>query len=168
VARNQEPAASFTPGKPWSRGRDQVLRLITEGRVASVTPDGALAQRILERATGSLQAARTLLKADMGADAFEKAYSAARLTASALLEHQGLRIPGRDGAHAVVGDLIGAQLGADLGSEYQHLRHLRNDTEYPRPDKEVATEADAHEAIRYAESLLAAVTQLIETIGVFR
>ena len=168
MARSQEPAASFTPGMPWTRGRDQVLGLIAEGRVASVTPDGALAQRILERAAGSLQAAKTLLEADIGTDAFEKAYSAARLTASARLEHQGLRIPGRDGAHAVVGDLIGAQLGSDLGSEFQHMRHLRNDTEYPRPDKEAATEADAREAIRYAETLLAAATQLMETIGVFR
>jgi len=79
-----------------------------------------------------------------------------------------LRIPGRDGAHAIVGDLIGAQLGTDLGSEFQHMRHLRNDTEYPRPDKEVATSTDAGEAILYAETLLAAVTQLMETIGVFR
>src|SRR5680860_139925 len=96
-----ESSTAFAPGTPWSRGRDQVLRLITEGRVASVTPDGALAQRILERATGSLRAATTLQEAGMGADAFEKAYSAARLTASALLEHQGLRIPGRDGVGAV-------------------------------------------------------------------
>lgn len=167
MARN-ESSTAFTPGMPWSRGRDQVLRLIAEGRVASVTPDGVLAQRILERATGSLCAATTLQEAGMGADAFEKAYSAARLTASALLEHQGLRIPGRDGAHAVVGDLIGAQLGTDLGSEFQHMRHLRNDTEYPRPDKEVATSAEAREAILYAKTLLAAVTQLMETIGVFR
>jgi|GEM_PF-1871141 len=48
------------------------------------------------------------------------------------------------------------------------MRHLRNDTEYPRPDKEVATSTDAGEAILYAETLLAAVTQLMETIGVFR
>jgi len=48
------------------------------------------------------------------------------------------------------------------------MRHLRNDTEYPRPDKEVATSAEAREAIHYAETLLTAVTQLMETIGVFR
>jgi len=48
------------------------------------------------------------------------------------------------------------------------MRHLRNDTEYPRPDKEVATLAEAREAILYAKQLLAAVTQLMETIGVFR
>ncbi len=52
-------STAFTPGTPWSRGRDQVLRLIAEGRVTSVTPDGALAQRILDRATGSLRAAAT-------------------------------------------------------------------------------------------------------------
>jgi uncharacterized protein (UPF0332 family) len=127
-----------------------------------------LAQRILERAARSLDAARTLLDAKFGADSFEKAYSAARLAASALLEHQGLRVAGRDGAHAVVGDLIGAQLGDDLGSEFQHMRHLRNDTEYPRPDREVATESEAREAIRYAETLLRAVKQLMDTIGVFR
>ncbi len=85
-----ESSAAFTPGMPWNRGRDQVLRLIAEGRVASVTPDGA---------------------------------------------------------HVIVGDLIGAQLGTDLGSEFQYMRHLRNDTEYPRPDKEVATSAEAREAI---------------------
>ncbi len=54
------------------------------------------------------------------------------------------------------------------------MRHLRNDTEYPRPDKAVATSAEAREAreareaILYAKTLLAAVTQLMETIGVFR
>lgn len=167
MTRSDQPPV-FIPGTPWGRGRDQVLRLIGEGRVAQVTPDGALAQRILERATGSLNAARSLLDAEFGADAFEKAYSAARLTGSALLEHQGLRVAGRDGAHATVGDLIGAQLGTDVGSEFQHMRHLRNDTEYPRPDKEVATAAEAREAIHYTETLLQAVTQLMETIGVFR
>lgn len=68
----------------------------------------------------------------------------------------------------MVGDLIGAQLGADLGSEFQHMRHLRNDTEYPRPDREIATEAEAREAIKYTEGLLEGVMRLIETIGVFR
>lgn len=64
---------NFTPGTPWSSGRDQVLRLIADGRVTTVTPDGALAQRILERAHGSLRSARILLDAGSGPDAFEKA-----------------------------------------------------------------------------------------------
>lgn len=162
------PKGGFTPGAPWTRGRDQVLRLIADGRVTQVVPDGELAHRVLERARGSLNAATVLLTADMGPDAFEKAYSSARLAASALLEHQGLRVPSRDGAHATVGDLISAQLGPELGSEFQHLRHLRNDTEYPRPDREVATSREAQEAITYATKLITAATQLITTIGVFR
>ncbi len=141
--------------------------MISRGHLEQRVPDANLAQRILDEARNDLAGAERLVD-DFPAQALQLGYGGARKAATAILEHQGLRVMSGEGAHAHVGDAIRAQLGSALGRRFQGLRQIRNDTEYPKPDRDIGDERDARAAIALANDLLTAAPQLMEQMGVFR
>jgi hypothetical protein len=69
-----------------------------------------------------------------------------------------------DGAHAVLLDVVLAQLDPPLGGTFRPfswMRPLRNHTEYPSPDYPVAQSVDVAEAIPAAEKMIDVATKVI-------
>jgi HEPN domain-containing protein len=87
-----------------------------------------------------LSSARILATTEDAAAAFVTAYDAARKSLSAMLAVQGLRARGGDGGHRVLSELMQAQLPRHrrILREFDWMRHKRNDTQYPDPDKPTA------------------------------
>jgi hypothetical protein len=97
------------------------------------------------------------------------AYDAARKAMTAILLNQGLR-PTSKGGHVVVGEAILAQLDPPHGETFRPfrwMRPLRNDSEYPRPDRPTATAGDAEEARRCARQMVAKAHELLDVMPSF-
>lgn len=147
------------------KGRLVIERLIEEGRLDMVAPDRNVVGRQLHYADQNLAAARELI-GRYPLPAFTSAYDSARLTATALLEQQGLRAR-VDGGHLTIEEAVSAQIGEAVGRRFRAIRLLRHASEYPAPDREGADESDATEAVRFAEHLRAAAELLLQQMGVF-
>ena len=95
--------------------------------------------------------------------AYSLAYDAARKTATALLNHQGLR-PTTAGGHLAVIDTISAQFPGVRGlASLDRLRRRRNQAEYPDPRSyDPITVAEAHDAVTVANHCLASTERLLE------
>jgi hypothetical protein len=74
----------------WQPGRDRVERLLDAGELEGVSPDDALARRLISNASKHLVTAVSALNADDLAGAYQLAYDALRKSAAALLAIQGL------------------------------------------------------------------------------
>lgn len=149
----------------WSKGRLVIERLIEERRLDVVVPDPSVVARQLAYADQHLASARANVE-QFPLPAFTSAYDGARLTMSAVLEHQGLRAHA-EGSHVTVEEATSAQISEAVGRKFRAIRLLRHASEYPAPGREGADYEDAIEAIRFAESLRAAVDQLMPQMGVF-
>ena len=102
--------------------------------------------------------------------AYSLAYDAARKSATALLNHQGLR-PTTAGGHLAVIDAIRAQFPGVPGlTSLDRLRRRRNQAEYPDPrGYDPITAAEANDAISVANACLASAERLLQLdeLGVF-
>jgi hypothetical protein len=117
---------------------------------------------MLDQARAHLTSAATVVETDP-TGAFVLAYDGARKTLAAILVNQGLR-SGGDGAHAVLLDVVLAQLDPPLGATFRPfswMRPLRNHTEYPSPDYAVAQSVDVAEAIPAAAKMSDVATSVI-------
>jgi hypothetical protein len=120
-----------------------------------VAPNAELATRLIEQGRAHLTSAGTVVDTDP-TGAFVLAYDGARKALAAILVNQGLRAGG-DGSHAVLLDVVLAQLDPPLGAIFKPftwMRPLRNHTEYPSPDYPVAQPVDVAEAIPAAAKMI--------------
>ncbi|MHB1473433.1 MAG: HEPN domain-containing protein [Dermatophilaceae bacterium] len=102
--------------------------------------------------------------------AFMLTYDAARKALTAILANQGLRPMGSEGGHAVLLDVVLAQLDPPLGDdlrEFDWMRRLRNDSAYPSPDRKVASATDVEDALPAAERIIEIAATVIEQMPVY-
>lgn len=152
----------------WQQGRDVVDDLLTRGRLTRVTPNRALAETLLTQARAHIESGAAVAKSDP-AGAFTLVYDAARKSLTAILVNQGLRAGG-DGAHAVLLDVVMAQLDPPLGPTFRPfswMRPLRNQTQYPVPERPTAQMDDVDEAIPAAAGMVDAAAKLIQQMPAY-
>lgn len=153
----------------WERGRAEIDQLLQQSRLTEVQPNKELAQHYIAQARTHLAAAATLRTLDP-AGAFTLGYDAARLSLAAILIVQGLR-PRGEGAHAVLLEVAKAQLEPPRQQEireFDWMRRLRNDTQYPDVDRPTATTDDIDQAIPAAEAIVSRAATLIEVMPPYR
>ncbi|WP_454294992.1 HEPN domain-containing protein [Salana multivorans] len=139
----------------WERGRAEVDQLLAGAQLTRVAANRELAEHYLVQAERHLESASAV--ADLDAPgAFNLAYDAARLSLASILINQGLR-PRGEGAHAVLLEAVVAQTEPPRQEEFREfswMRRLRNDTQYPSPDRPTATASDVVQAIPAARAIL--------------
>lgn len=146
----------------WEQGRAHIDLLIQQGRLTRVAANRDLAESHLAQAGTHLTAAATLRDLDP-AGAFTLTYDAARLALAALLVNQGLK-PRGEGAHAVLLEAAIAQLEPPRQievREFDWMRRLRNDTQYPDVDRPSANVDDVDQALPAARAIVDRATLLI-------
>lgn len=145
----------------WTKGEDEVDRLLTAGELQKVLADNDTAVRLLASARRHVESATTTADTDPEG-ALSLAYDAARKAATALLAHQGLR-PTAAGGHVVVVAAMREQFGDLPGlKSIDRIRRRRHESEYPDPNSYASVEADevtdaiqvANDCINTAETLL--------------
>jgi hypothetical protein len=148
----------------WSAGEAVVERLLAAGHVERVQGAQADGASWLDRAQRGLEAARVLVESAPDSSVI-LAYDAARQACVALLAQQGLR-PTTVGGHYAVEEVIRAQFGPALRA-FGGLRRRRNELEYPLYPTEVASAAEAAEAIKTAVEIIDAAAHLVPNLGFF-
>lgn len=139
----------------WSQGRTEIDLLLAQGRLARVAPQRDLAEHYLAQGRLHLAASRHVMNID-APGAFTLAYDTARLALAAILVNQGLR-PRGEGAHAVLAYAVLAQLEPPRQRElreFQWMRRVRNDTQYPEAGVPVASIDDVWRGISAAEVIV--------------
>jgi hypothetical protein len=111
----------------WAPGRERVTELVNAGEVDRITPDLAIARRMLEDAGRHLATASAAKQAGDLSGAYQLAYDALRKSATSLLEAQGLRATSR-GGHLAVQEVVTAQFGSTVRAlrSYGRIRRARN------------------------------------------
>lgn len=147
----------------WQPGRDRVERLLNAGELEVVTPDEAVARRLISDASKHLDTAASALGADDLAGAYQLAYDALRKSAAALLAVQGLRATSR-GGHIAIQESAAAQFGASVQAfkSYGRIRRARNDFEYPDSSTQGSTVEDVQDAISVATQARDAAVTIVD------
>ncbi|MBO0801898.1 MAG: HEPN domain-containing protein [Nocardiopsaceae bacterium] len=150
----------------WLHGAPATEFLLDRGQIERVEANPAHARTILAQARLHLSSARILATTEDAAAAFVTAYDAARKSLSAMLAVQGLRARGGDGGHRVLSELMQAQLPRHRRTlrEFDWMRQKRNETQYPAPDKPVATAADVTDGIAGAQRIVELGEQFLEFV----
>ena len=146
----------------WGPGRAEVSTLAAGGELERVTPDAALAARLLADGTRHIESARSAERLSDLTGAYQLAYDALRKAAAALLAVQGLRATSR-GGHIAIQDAVQAQFGGP-GSPFRsfgRIRRNRNAYEYPDSDEAGPDAGDLEDALRVAEAALTAAHALL-------
>lgn len=123
----------------------------------------------MKQARLDLSSARILIDTNP-VGAFMLTYDAARKALTAILANQGLRPMGSEGGHAVLLDVVLAQLDPPMGDdlrEFDWMRRLRNDSAYPSPDRKVASATDVEDALPAAERIIEIAATVIEQMPVY-
>ena len=147
----------------WDRGRAEIDRLIADSRLTRVAASRELADHYFAQASAHLVLAAQGVDRDP-AGAFGLAYDAARLSLAAVLINQGLR-PRGEGAHAVLLEAVLAQTEPPKQAEFREfdwMRRLRNDTQYPDLDRPTAAADDGGQAIPAAQAILERAALLLD------
>lgn len=146
----------------WAKGADRVTALIETRHLQRVIADSDTAAALLSSARRHVESACLTVDQDPEA-AYALAYDAARKSATALLNHQGLR-PTSAGGHVAVVDAIRAQFPGVPGLiSLDRLRRRRNQAEYPDPHSyDPITSDEADGAIDVARECIASVARLLE------
>ncbi|HOA03641.1 MAG TPA: hypothetical protein PKI27_15130, partial [Dermatophilaceae bacterium] len=97
--------------------------LVAGGELERVTPDAALAARLLADGTRHIESARSAERLSDLTGAYQLAYDALRKAAAALLAVQGLRATSR-GGHIAIQDAVQAQFGGP-GSPFRSFGRIR-------------------------------------------
>ena len=147
----------------WEPGRERVRGLIDAGEVEQVTPDLAIARRMLDDAGRHLAtASRAQMAGDMSG-AYQLAYDALRKSAASLLEAQGLRATSR-GRHLAVQEVVTAQFGTTVRTfrSFGRIRRARNSFECPSSNSPGPTSDDIDDAIAVATQAHEAATTILD------
>jgi len=148
----------------WKRGEAEVEALVAAGDLQELTGEAANGERLLEKASVTLETARSAIERDPDS-AFVLAYDAARQALTALLAQQGLRPPTK-GGHYAVEQAVRAQFGPGF-RQFGALRRRRNELEYPERPGDDATVEEATESVEHAQAIIAAAEGLIDQLGLF-
>lgn len=149
----------------WEQGRAQIDQLLHTHQLTRVTASRELAEQYLAQAHAHLDLADHGITTDP-AGAFTLAYDAARLALAAALINQGLR-PRGEGAHAVLLESVLAQTEPPRQTDFREfdwMRRLRNNTQYPDVDKPTASTDDVKQAIPAARTIIERVEQLLDVM----
>jgi hypothetical protein len=153
----------------WAKGEEQVAALVEARHLQRVIGDPDTVAALLASARRHVSSARVTVDQDPEA-AYSLAYDAARKTATALLNHQGLR-PTTAGGHLAVIDTIRAQFPGVPGlTSLDRLRRRRNQAEYPDPHSyDPITVEEAKDAIGAADSCISSAERLLQLdeLGIF-
>jgi len=152
----------------WEQGRATLEKLIHDGQLARVPANAALATHYLVQAERHLLSSRTLASKDP-VGAFGLAYDVARLSLASLLIVQGLRARG-EGAHAVLLEAALAQFEPPPQGEFrefQWMRRLRNESQYPDVNSASAHPDDLEQGITAAEQILRKAQPLVGILTPF-
>lgn len=147
----------------WTVGEEIIERLLAAGELQRVRPDPDMARVLLASARTHLESAIKIGQLDPDGG-YQLCYDAARKSAAALLQVQGLRGTSK-GGHVAITEATRAQFGNSLvGPAFRHLdrmRRRRNQIEYPSVASDRVTESEltaartqAHEVVGVAERLL--------------
>jgi hypothetical protein len=147
----------------WEPGRERVQSLIDAGELDRVTPDLAIARRMLEDAARHLATAAAARQAGDLSGAYQLAYDALRKSAASLLEAQGLRATSR-GGHLAVQEAITAQLGTAVSAlrSFGRIRRARNNFEYPSSNTPGPVGDDIDDAIIVATQVHHAAATILD------
>lgn len=148
----------------WMRGESEVEALISSGELQKLSGEAANGERLLQKASVTLQTARSAITSDPDS-AFVLAYDASRQALTALLAHQGLR-PTTRGGHYAVDQAVRAQFGSGF-RQFGALRRRRNELEYPERLGDDATNEEASEAVKNADAIITAAQGLLAQLGLF-
>jgi uncharacterized protein (UPF0332 family) len=153
----------------WANGADQVTALIEARHLQQVVSDSDAVDALMASAQRHIASAWLTLEQDPEA-AYSLAYDAGRKSATALLNHQGLR-PTTAGGHLAVIDTIRAQFSGVPGlTSLDRIRRRRNQAEYPDPHSyDPITPEEAKDAISVAHSCVSSTKRLLQPdeLGVF-
>lgn len=153
----------------WAKGAERIAALIEARHLQRVAGDPDAASALLASARRHVESAKLTVSQDPEA-AYTLAYDAARKSATALLNHQGLR-PTTAGGHLAVVDAIRAQFPGVPGlTSLDRLRRRRNRAEYPDPSSyDPITPDEADDAIKVAGDCVTSAEQLLalDELGVF-
>lgn len=134
-----------------------VRRLLSAGRIRTVSPDLETARLELDVARRHIASAEKIMEDDATL-AFTALYDAIRKAIAAHMRSRGYRVTRRPGAHAKTGEYALAALDhLDIAShldEFDTLRDLRNQSEYEALSVNVG---DAREAFEHATAIVEAV-----------
>jgi len=148
----------------WKLGEAEVEALIAAGELQKLTGQAANGERLLEKASTTLQTARSAIDSDPDS-AFVLAYDAARQALTALLAHQGLR-PTSKGGHYAVERAVKSQFGQGF-RHFGALRRRRNELEYPERPGDDATSEEASEGVENAAEIITSAQGLLDQLGLF-
>jgi HEPN domain-containing protein len=153
----------------WAKGAERVAALIEGRHLQRVVGDPDTVSALLASARRHVESAKLTVSQDPEA-AYSLAYDAARKSATALLNHQGLR-PTTGGGHLAVVDTIRAQFPDVPGlTSLDRLRRRRNQAEYPDPRSyDPITPEEANDAIKVAGDCVTSTERLLslDELGVF-
>lgn len=149
---------------PWPRGKNTIDGLLAERRLERISGSAAVAQPWLEQAERRLTTAEHIVEDDPES-AFILVYDAARFAAVALLAQQGLR-PTQAGGHLAVCEAVNTQFGGPL-QQLTVLRRRRNELEYPAFPGERIEPAEVDSAVRTARTVLDTSWQLVEHLSLY-
>jgi len=141
----------------WQVGRAEVEQALREG-----------AEGMLDQARGALASAEASVDISVES-AFTLLYDAGRLAMAAVLVNQGLKTRG-EGAHATVIDLVLAQTEPPKQEAFRAMRWmrpLRNDTQYPNPDRPRAARDDYDDAHEHVPEIIDRATKLVAVMPPF-
>lgn len=152
----------------WQVGRAEVEQALREGAVTKVAASRELAEGMLDQARGALASAEASVDISVES-AFTLLYDAGRLAMAAVLVNQGLKTRG-EGAHATVIDLVLAQTEPPKQEAFRAMRWmrpLRNDTQYPNPDRPRAARDDYDDAHEHVPEIIDRATKLVAVMPPF-
>lgn len=152
----------------WAKGRAEIDRLITEGRLQKVPPSRAHADRLLGQALRHLDSARLAAAGDPEG-AYALLYDGARKALWAVLENQGLR-PTTAGGHLAAQNAVLAQLVPPLGEvlkPFDRLRRRRASVEYPSGDIDDLAAEDVYEDLPKVRAILAVAERVLDEMSVY-
>jgi uncharacterized protein (UPF0332 family) len=137
--------------------------LLRTSRLEQVSPDMALARRLLDDAARHLATAPSVLEMGDLPGAYQLAYDALRKSAAALLAARGLRATSR-GGHVAVQDGVSALFGSAVPAlrSFSRVRRARNSYEYPSSDTTAPDAAAVDDAITVARTVHDAATAILD------
>lgn len=149
----------------WPRGEATIERLLATGELDLIARSASDGRPMLAQAERRFKIAKTALAIDTDG-AYTNAYDAARLAATALLAHQGLR-PTTEGGHRAVEEALIAQFGEGFAG-FRVLRRRRHELDYPTSTYAESSLAEAEDAIDTARQFLDATQRILPELQFFR
>lgn len=151
----------------WPTGRDEVRRLLAEGRLEQVTANLDDARALLSTARTHVGSAELIADADADG-AYALLYDAARKGLTALLQAQGLR-PTSRGGHVAVQEVIRAQFThpppRDAFRAFARMRTTRHTVEYA--PRSTVTSDDVVADLSVVRRLLDVADLLVDRVDIF-